>query len=172
MGPDASWCARRMDATPAPQSATELASERRCLRGEWLRAPARSMKLGEINLARIEDPGPRAADSERAKDSRHHLQVIADMRHQGFKVPNIDPNDGGCEARVLIFLETPGTHAVISNFVSLDNPSSSARNMRTVLEQVGIRRRLILRWNVVPYCISSSSESRNANVVQVQTTCF
>jgi hypothetical protein len=67
------------------------------------------------------------------------MDLVRDLRSRGLDVPNVDPNDGGVNAQVLILLETPGPKAVASRFVSRDNPDPSARNLGRVLDD-GSRR--------------------------------
>ena len=49
------------------------------------------------------------------------MDLVRDLRSRGLDVPNVDPNDGGVNAQVLILLETPGPKAVASRFVSWDH---------------------------------------------------
>ena len=35
------------------------------------------------------------------------MGLVRDLRSRGLDVPNVDPNDGGVNAKVLILLETP-----------------------------------------------------------------
>src|SRR5262245_33198532 len=49
------------------------------------------------------------------------MELVRYLRSRGLDVPNVDPNDGGVNAQVLILLETPGPKAVASRFVSRDN---------------------------------------------------
>lgn len=107
-----------------------------------------------------------------ARLSEPHIRPLMDLvegiRSRGHEVPNVDPNDGGVHARALFLLETPGPRAVSSNFISRDNPDPSARNMGFALDQAGFVRADVVLWNVVPYCISSSTMNRNATVAQVR----
>jgi uracil-DNA glycosylase len=77
------------------------------------------------------------------------MNVVRDLRAQGLIVPNVDPNDGGMNARVLVLLETPGPKAVASGFVSRDNPDPTARNLGLVLDEAGLLRSDVVIWNVV-----------------------
>jgi hypothetical protein len=67
------------------------------------------------------------------------MEVIDRIRKRGLQVPNVDPNDGGIGATVLLLLESPGPRAVASSFVSRDNPDASARNMGCELERAGFQ---------------------------------
>ncbi|MGN8154326.1 uracil-DNA glycosylase family protein [Agrobacterium sp. 22094] len=79
---------------------------------------------------------------------REHLQLNSDR-----DMPNFDPYDGGISARLLILLETPGPSPVERGrrFVSIDNPTGTAENLRTALTGAGISRRDIVLWNTVPW---------------------
>lgn len=83
-------------------------------------------------------------------------------------VPNVDPNDGGVNARVLFLLETPGPRAVGTRFVSRDNPDPTARNMGSVLDEAGFLRSDVVLWNVVPHYVSSPDKSRNVSAAQIR----
>jgi len=96
------------------------------------------------------------------------MDVVRDLRARGLVVPNVDPNDGGVDARILVLLETPGPRAVGSGFVSRDNPDPSARNMGKILDEAGFARSDVLLWNVVPYCISTETQSRHATTAHIR----
>src|SRR6476619_4794984 len=96
------------------------------------------------------------------------MDLVCSLRSRGYDVPNIDPNDGGVDARVLILLETPGPRAVGSRFVSRDNPDPSARNLGKALDHAGLNRSDVLVWNVVPYCVSTTDRNHNATGTQVR----
>lgn len=93
---------------------------------------------------------------------------VRTLRDHGYQVPNVDPNDGGIRARVLLLLESPGPKAVVSGFVSRDNPDPSARNMGRALDQAGLRRSDVLLWNIVPYCVSTAEQNKNATMADVR----
>ena len=67
--------------------------------------------------------------------------------------PHVDPWDGGIAARLLILLETPGPRMGRPRFVSRDNPTGTARNLRRFLADAGIPRDASVLWNVVPWVI-------------------
>ena len=96
------------------------------------------------------------------------MNVVRDLRAQGLIVPNVDPNDGGVNARVLVLLETPGPKAVASGFVSRDNPDPTARNLGLVLDDVGLLRSDVVIWNVVPCCLSTADKNRNASLAEIR----
>jgi len=83
-------------------------------------------------------------------------------------VPNVDPNDGGVNARALFLLETPGPRAVGTGFVSRDNPDPTARNMGSALDEAGFLRSDVVLWNVVPHYVSSHDKSRNVSALQIR----
>lgn len=66
-------------------------------------------------------------------------------------VPDADPLDGGCEARVLLLLEKPGPGAAASGFVSRDNDAPTSRAIARFLEEAGLPREETLLWNLVPW---------------------
>lgn len=113
--------------------------------------------VNDDRIARLEEP---------------HLLPIMDLirawRRDGLDVPNPDPNDGGVRAKAVFLLESPGPCAVGTNFISRDNPDPSARNMKAVLKLAGLERDETFLWNVVPYCVSTSSRNANASPRQVR----
>ena len=93
---------------------------------------------------------------------------IEQLRANGLAVPNVDPDDGGVNARALFLLETPGPQAVGTGYVSCSNPDPSARNMRIALDWAGFARSDVLLWNVVPQCISTLEQNRNVSNAQIR----
>lgn len=110
-------------------------------------------------------------DSREARLGEPHVRplmdLVRDLRSRGFCTPNVDPDDGGVNARALFLLETPGPRAVGSGFVSRKNPDPSAENMGRALDDAGFARSDVLIWNVVPYCLSTPNKNLNATVAQI-----
>ena len=96
------------------------------------------------------------------------MGLVRDLRSRGLDVPNVDPNDGGVNAKVLILLETPGPKAVTSRFVSRDNSHPSARNLGRVLDDARLARADVVLWNVVPQCVSTTEQNRNVCAAEVR----
>lgn len=113
-----------------------------------------------------------AVETRLARLSEPHvlplMNLIKKWRSEGLIVPNLDPLDGGINARALFLLESPGPKAVSSNFISRNNKDPSARNMKEALEAAGFSRADTLLWNVVPYCVSTSARNGNASNRQVR----
>jgi hypothetical protein len=65
-------------------------------------------------------------------------------------IPDMDPLDGGTEARVLLLLEKPGPQAARTGFVSRDNPSPTSAAIRAFLDEAGLPRGETLLWNAAP----------------------
>lgn len=78
---------------------------------------------------------------------------VADLRRRRGVVPDVDPLDGGIEARLLLLLETPGPGSAQLRFVSRDNPTGTAANIRRFCETAGIARTDMVLWNTVPWVI-------------------
>ena len=95
------------------------------------------------------------------------MNVVRDLRARGLVVPNVDPNDAGVNARVLVLLETPGPKSVASGFVSCDNPDPSAANLAQALDDASLARSDVLLWNVVPQCLSTATQNRNASAAEI-----
>ncbi len=64
-------------------------------------------------------------------------------------IPYFDPRDGGANAEILFLLETPGDKAVLSGFISRDNPDETAKNFLELTANIP-RERTVL-WNIVPW---------------------
>ncbi|MCZ7448289.1 uracil-DNA glycosylase [Rhizobium rhizogenes] len=101
-------------------------------------------------------------DERLAVRDRKPIQALNDYREHlhrmcGRDIPNFDPFDGGVCARLLILLETPGPSIVgcERRFVSIDNPTGTAKNLRDALLTAGISRRDIIAWNAVPWIRST-----------------
>jgi hypothetical protein len=52
--------------------------------------------------------------------------------------------------------------------VSRDNPDPSAKNIGEVLDAAGFARSDVLLWNVVPYCVSTETQNRNATAAHIR----
>lgn len=76
--------------------------------------------------------------------------------------PHADPLDGGTEAAVLILLETPGPGEAQPRFVSRDNPTGTARNLRRFSAAAGLPRERTLLWNAVPWHIHAPGARNRA----------
>ena len=76
--------------------------------------------------------------------------------------PHVDPLDGGVNATLLLLLETPAPRGEAPRFVSRDNPTGTARNLRRFLSASGIERRQSLLWNAVPWIIHAPGARNRA----------
>ena len=65
-------------------------------------------------------------------------------------------------------LEAPGPKAVLSGFVSRNNPDGSAKNFFEFNAQAKIPRKLTVTWNVVPWYIGDGKRIRSANRADLQ----
>ena len=80
----------------------------------------------------------------------------------GKAVPDADPADGGVGARLLLLLETPGPAMPVTGFVSSDNPTPTAANLRHFFGAAGIVRADLLIWNTVPFLIHAPGATNRA----------
>jgi uracil-DNA glycosylase len=87
-------------------------------------------------------------------------------------VPDFDPCDGGVNAQVLFFLDTPGPEAVKSEFVSSNNPDPTAENMGDAWKQAGLKRCHVLLWNVVPHYVSKDTTDAQVREAIPDTQAF
>ena len=76
--------------------------------------------------------------------------------------PHFDPFDGGGDARLLILLETPGPSRALTRFVSRDNPTGTAANLRRALSAAGVARADTVIWNTVPWVLRDADERTRA----------
>ena len=78
--------------------------------------------------------------------------LAARMRAEtGYPVPDADPLDGGVGARLLLLLERPAAAVRRAGFVSRDNVTPTARNIRHFSDAAGLPRHTTLIWNAVPW---------------------
>lgn len=98
----------------------------------------------------------RLAERAAARDRPHVLDLngfVADLRARRGAVPDVDPFDGGTAARLLLLLETPGPGTEPLRFVSRDNATGTAANIRRFTEEAGLSRADTAIWNAVPWVI-------------------
>ncbi len=81
-------------------------------------------------------------------------RLRAELARHG-PVPHFDPCDGGDRARLLLLLETPGPGAAPLRFVSRDNPTGTAANLRRFCAIAGLEREETVIWNTVPWVVHS-----------------
>lgn len=97
---------------------------------------------------------PEEATRRRALLARPHMAPLATwaatLRATLPGTPDLDPLDGGTEARVLLLLEKPGPQAARTGFVSRDNPSPTSAALRAFLHDSGLPREETAIWNAVP----------------------
>ena len=94
-----------------------------------------------------------------ARSAPHMLplnRLVAALRERHGVVPDLDPFDGGVAARLLLLLETPAPGAEPIRFVSRDNATRTAANLRRFLAAAGIARADTLIWNAVPQAIHAA----------------
>ena len=71
-------------------------------------------------------------------------------------------------ARLLLVLETPGTSIGKTGFVSADNPTGTAANLRRFLAAAGIHRQDIAIWNAVPFVIHTGGPNRAPRMGEIR----
>jgi uracil-DNA glycosylase len=121
----------------------------------------------------VDAPKTLASEAERAARSallsQRHVRGLAKLvgripaaKGPGYEVPNVDPLDGGVDAKVLFLLEAPGPKALASGFISRNNPDETAKNFFLLNAEAGIDRRQTTTWNAVPWYIGSGNKIRPA----------
>jgi uracil-DNA glycosylase len=98
-----------------------------------------------------------------------YAQQIRAQLGSGYDIPHFDPCDGGINARVLFLLKAPGRKAVGSGFISRNNPDPSAKNLGSLLSQVGLPRNVTLIWNIVPWYIGDAQHIRDVTKADIAT---
>ena len=89
-------------------------------------------------------------------------RFVAELRLRRGAVPHVDPMDGGTAARLLLLLETPGPGAAPLRFVSRDNPTGTAANLRRFTGEAGLLRTDMVIWNAVPWVIHAPGARNRA----------
>jgi len=116
-------------------------------------------------LARIE-----RASGLQAPHIKPLSDFVARLRHEageGASIPDFDPWDAGVDAEVLFLLEAPGAKAVLSGFISRNNPDETAKNFFELTAEAGITRSRSVVWNIVPWYIGTGSRIRPASAVDI-----
>lgn len=137
--------------------------------GAWERSLQRVLVVVPIgmtdrSLALLDDS--EAAATRAASLEADHVRPIEAWRERllvgGRRVPHVDPLDGGANARLLLLLETPGPGRAPVRFVSRDNPTGTARNLRRFLDEARIARADMLLWNTVPWIVHAPGARNRA----------
>ena len=69
-------------------------------------------------------------------------------------VPYIDPAGGGVCAGRLFVMQSPVPRAMDTGFVSLDNPTGTAANLRRLMAEADVPRGDVVLWNIVPWVLA------------------
>lgn len=104
----------------------------------------------------LRDPLVRNRRVERLLDP--HVARLTDVVHRirretgfGDRIPFFDPLDAGTRAECIFILQSPGSKAVASGFVSRDNDDESARHFFELTRDAGLHRNRTITWNAVPW---------------------
>ncbi len=98
---------------------------------------------GRIRMLHSEHVGPLTA----------FVGEIRRQRSLGDEVPFFDRATAGLHARALFLLEAPGRKAVVSGFVSRNNPDETAKNSFELHQEAGFDRKLTALSNIVPWYV-------------------
>lgn len=119
---------------------------------------------------------PEARQRRLAAIEEHHVAPLSAFVRRlrtemgrGYEIPYFDPLDGGICADCLYLLEAPGPKAVVSGFISRNNPDETAKNFFLLNREAGIDRRRTIIWNIVPWYIGSETRIRPANARDLGT---
>ncbi len=115
----------------------------------------------------LSDPAARAARHAQLVEphvARLTAYVVALRNEAGpdAAIPDFDPWDGGAMAELLYLLEAPGAKAVLSGFISRNNPDETAKNFFELNRAAGIPRKRTVTWNIVPWYIGTDARIRAA----------
>ncbi|HAK07734.1 MAG TPA: hypothetical protein DCO65_10805 [Spartobacteria bacterium] len=119
---------------------------------------------------------PKLLEDAAAREARRHLlhsprmapltEFVASLRievgHEA-SIPDFDPWDGGTAAELFYLFEAPGAKAVLSGFISRNNPGETAKNFFELNRDASIPRERTITWNVVPWYIGTSTRIRAAS---------
>lgn len=125
--------------------------------------------------------GPRGLADPEAREARlaqvylphvaplnRYVEALRAQMGQRYAIPYFDPFDGGVNASVLYLLEAPGRKAVVSGFISRNNPDETARNFFELNVEAGIPRERTVTWNVVPWYIGTGDRIRAARAADIR----
>jgi hypothetical protein len=101
-----------------------------------------------------------------------YVNRIRSDRGLSERIPYFDPLDGGVMAKALFLLEAPGPKAVMTGFISRNNPDPSARNFLHLLAEAGIERRDSILWNIVPWYLGDGNRIRGAKIGDITEGAF
>jgi uracil-DNA glycosylase len=115
----------------------------------------------------LSDPGARAARHAQLVEPHVAplIAFVAALRKEAgpnAAIPDFDPWDGGAAAELLYLLEAPGAKAVLSGFISRNNPDETAKNFFELNRAAGIPRERTVIWNIVPWYIGTEARIRAA----------
>ncbi len=96
------------------------------------------------------------------------VEELRAERGEDYQIPYFDPWDGGIAARILFLLEAPGAKAVVSGFISRNNPDETAKNFHELNFEAGIPREDTVTWNIVPWYIGSETRIRPAGKADIR----
>jgi hypothetical protein len=92
-------------------------------------------------------------------------------RETGCAVPDVDPNGAGTAADVLVVLAFPGPGALMTKFLSLQNPDQTTANQLRLFAAAKLPLEICLWWNAVPWDLgglepTAADLSRGAGYLQ------
>jgi uracil-DNA glycosylase family 4 len=97
-----------------------------------------------------------------------YVEEIRSIKNVQDEIPYFDPLDGGVNAKYLFLLEAPGKKATQSGFVSRNNPDETAKNIFELLNEVGLKRKETVLWNIVPWYIGKEGKIRPATEIDIK----
>jgi uracil-DNA glycosylase len=110
-------------------------------------------------------------DSQRVTTLNNWVRKLRNRLGSNAIIPFFDPQDGGCEARILWLLEAPGPKATRerggSGFISCNNNDGAAQNTWETRNEAGVSRLLVAHWNVIPYYIGTDTKIRVYNQLDI-----
>jgi uracil-DNA glycosylase len=121
------------------------------------RRPVAMARGGDAAFEGLADPLVRLARFERLREPHiAPLTVYVEEVRAGSgraAVPYIDPAGGGVRAGRLFVMQSPVPRAMETGFVSLDNPTGTAANLRRLMAEAGVPRADAVLWNIVPWVL-------------------
>lgn len=99
------------------------------------------------------------------KKLNQYVSSLQKSRGANNHIPWFDPADGGVNAKILLVGEAPGGQARASGFVSTDNNDETAKNMFLFRDHVGLKRKQLVHWNIVPWYVGTGRRISRPNQI-------
>src|SRR5439155_21756547 len=97
-----------------------------------------------------------------SRHSRYSSRPFGLRSGPDLSIPNFDPWDGGIDADIPL-TRSYRPKAVLSGFISRNNPDETAKNFFELNAEAKVLRKRTVTWNIVPWYIGDGKHVRSAN---------